>query len=197
LLACYFNNNNNNKVDKKNKNNKQDRQQEQHDFQCAVLSNPTPELIDQAAKLYPGRASCGNFHHPVEHGPARTTRTAPADTAMSPVLIDGVQRVAAEFGERVLVSPCNSISIGLTVSQSLAPLRDPQAESQAEATGEEGRKHVDAAFIGSMLFKRSISSAIIAASSEMKTMPVRMIGRILCTIIYYLLFQYIATAIFI
>jgi hypothetical protein len=31
-----------------------------------------------------------------------------------------------EFGERVLVSPCHRISIGLTVSQSLAPPRDPQ-----------------------------------------------------------------------
>jgi O-phospho-L-seryl-tRNASec:L-selenocysteinyl-tRNA synthase len=133
----------------------------------AVLSSPTPELIDQAAKLYPGRASSSPivdmFITLLSMGQRGLLGLHQQRLQCLPLLIDGVQRVAAEFGERVLVSPCNSISIGLTVSQSLAPPRDPQAESQAEATGEEGRKHVDAAFIGSMLFKRSVSGARVVA----------------------------------
>lgn len=140
----------------------------------AVLSSPRPELIDEAAKLYPGRASSSPivdlFITLLSMGQRGLLALHQQRLQCLPMLIDGLHAVAAEFGERILVSPCNSISVGMTVSQRLAP---PPVAASSGAEGAEETQHqqqhqqsVDPAFIGSMLFKRSVSGARVVATGS-------------------------------
>ena len=145
----------------------------------AVLSSPTPSLIDEAAKLYPGRASSSPivdvFITLLSMGQVGWQELHQQRVDCLPLLIDGLQEIALEFGERVLISPCNSISVGITVSQTLAP--PPITTSDTEPIEStiplpidhpcdmNDRHSVDPSFIGSMLFKRAVSGARVVAKN--------------------------------
>ena len=117
----------------------------------AIIASPTSALIKQVSKLYPGRASSTPivdlFLTLLSMGEKNWRNLHEQRLKLLPVLIDGLQRVANEFGERVLLSPCNSISIAITLSSSL--LKSNSAISSQKA----------AQYVGSMLFKRSVSGS--------------------------------------
>mmetsp|Transcript_10888 Transcript_10888/g.16590 ORF Transcript_10888/g.16590 Transcript_10888/m.16590 type:complete len:532 (+) Transcript_10888:34-1629(+) len=134
----------------------------------AVLSSPQAELIDEASKLYPGRASSSPildlFITLLSMGENGLRELHEERLRCLPILIDGLSRVASQYGERVLVSPCNSISIGVTLSQSLCR---QEVGSPDSVPMSDSRSTVDISYIGSMLFKRSVSgSRVVAAGGE-------------------------------
>jgi O-phospho-L-seryl-tRNASec:L-selenocysteinyl-tRNA synthase len=120
----------------------------------AIVSSPTLTLIDDLSQLYPGRASSSPivdlFITLLAMGRSGLMELHTERLRCLPILIDGAQRVAARYGERVLISPCNSISIGITLSQNLLSGAGPKAAS----------------FVGSMLFKRSVSGARVVATTN-------------------------------
>jgi O-phospho-L-seryl-tRNASec:L-selenocysteinyl-tRNA synthase len=127
----------------------------------AIIASPTGGLIKLISKVYPGRASSTPivdlFLTLLAMGETSWRGLQAERLRLLPIFIDGLQRVALEFGERVLVSPCNSISVGVTLSQSL--LRNDSPETAQKA----------AQYIGSMLFKRSVSGSrvIVPSASSM------------------------------
>lgn len=127
----------------------------------AIIASPTAALIKQISKVYPGRASSTPivdlFITLLSMGETSWRALQAERLRLLPIFIDGLNQVAMEFGERVLISPCNSISVGITLSQSL--LKNNTAENSQKA----------AQYIGSMLFKRSVSgSRVIVPTASSK-----------------------------
>lgn len=120
----------------------------------AIIASPSASLVKQVSKVYPGRASSTPivdlFLTLLTMGEESWRALHTERLRLLPIFLDGLQRVANQFGERVLVSPCNSISVGVTLSQSLLK-NDPSLKA--------------AQYIGSMLFKRSVSGSRVIVPS--------------------------------
>jgi O-phospho-L-seryl-tRNASec:L-selenocysteinyl-tRNA synthase len=123
----------------------------------AVISSPTPALIDQVSKLYPGRASSAPildlFITLLSMGKNGFEQIHQERRRCLPLLIDGLSLLTKQFEERVLISCCNTISIGI----SLSFLHDAPS------------------YLGSMLFKRAVSGCRVIAASSSST-PTTTIG---------------------
>jgi O-phospho-L-seryl-tRNASec:L-selenocysteinyl-tRNA synthase len=110
----------------------------------AVIASPVQERISQVAKLYPGRASSAPildvFITLLSMGESGYRHLLEERNRLFPILVDGLNEVAKEFGERVLMVPNNSISFGITLNTVK-------------------NSSVDPTFFGSLLFQRSVSGA--------------------------------------
>lgn len=127
-----------------------------------IVSSPDKALVNELSKMYPGRASSAPivdlFVTFLSMGEMNLKRLHRERVELLRRLIDGMHQVASIYGERVLVSPYNSISIGVTLSNAVYPLL-PSPHSVAH----------DPHMFGSMLFKRAVSGCrVIGYSNEMK-----------------------------
>jgi O-phospho-L-seryl-tRNASec:L-selenocysteinyl-tRNA synthase len=114
----------------------------------AVVSSPIPNLIDYLSKLYPGRASSAPildlFITLLSMGQNGLKEIHHERQRCLPLLIDGLNSLTRQYEERVLISCCNTISIGITLSY----------------------LHDSPSYLGSMLFKRAVSGCRVVASSS-------------------------------
>jgi O-phospho-L-seryl-tRNASec:L-selenocysteinyl-tRNA synthase len=119
----------------------------------AIISSPTPILIDQVSKLYPGRASSAPildlFITLLAMGKNGFESLHQERLRCLPILIDGLNHLTKQFEERVLISPCNTISIGMTLTA----------------------LHRSPSFIGSMLFKRAVSGCRVVTPPSDESQP--------------------------
>lgn len=113
----------------------------------AIVSSPHPELIDHVAKFYPGRASSAPildlFITLLSMGKDGLERLHQDRLRCLPILIDGLNHLMKSVQERVLISPRNTISIGISLTN----------------------LHESPSYLGSMLFKRSISGCRVVSST--------------------------------
>ena len=110
----------------------------------AIIASPTKKHISEVAKLYPGRASAAPvldvFITLLSMGESGYRRLLEERNRLFPVLLDGIFKVAKNYGERLLLVPRNSISFGLTLKSVISSSKDTT-------------------FFGSLLFQRSVSGA--------------------------------------
>jgi len=122
----------------------------------AVIASGDKKLVEAVGSCYPGRASAGPiqdlFITLLSMG-AEGYRGLLADReALVEVLRSRLAEVAGAFGERVLSTPKNHISFGMTLN----------------SFDSSGSKH-DATYLGSMLFTRCISGTRVVRKGEVKT----------------------------
>ena len=140
----------------------------------AVVASPHPEHIAWISKMYPGRASISPildlFMTLLSMGRTGLQTLVRERLRLLPVLIDGLGRLAAKHGERLLLSPTNSISIALSLSTLHSELltMSKHAASSDEARAASVSK--DLSFLGAMLFQRGISGTRVIPLGATKTM---------------------------
>lgn len=129
-------------------------------------------LIETVNKTYPGRASLSplldllmTLLHWGQCGWERVLREREELYGFAK---EQLERVAAELNERVLHTPDNTISLALSLTGLQSGRRDTLVPQMTA-------KHVS--FLGSMLFKRSVSGTrVIARGTEQQVAGVRFIG---------------------
>ena len=123
----------------------------------AIIASPDADKVSLVSKMYPGRASMAPimdlFITLLSMGRSGLATLVQERLRLLPLLIERVGAVARRHGERVLVSPHNTISVGVTLSSldSALTARDEGAED-AKNTNRKGLS-----FLGSMLFQRCVS----------------------------------------
>ena len=124
----------------------------------AVVASPVAAKVEWVSKMYPGRASMAPildlFITFLSMGASGYTALLKERLRLLPLLIERVGEVAARHGERVLVSPYNTISVGVTLSALGAQLEAPDK---------------DLSFLGSMLFQRCVSGTRVIPQGGTKT----------------------------
>jgi O-phospho-L-seryl-tRNASec:L-selenocysteinyl-tRNA synthase len=121
----------------------------------AIVGSPKESIIDAVSKLYPGRASINPildlFITFMSMGIRGLRQLLQQRKEVYTFLKEGIERVAKEHDERVLQSPHNNISIGMTVDTIAGD--DPSIIT----------------YLGSMLFARGVSGTRIISKKETKT----------------------------
>jgi O-phospho-L-seryl-tRNASec:L-selenocysteinyl-tRNA synthase len=121
----------------------------------AIVGSPSESIVDAVSKLYPGRASISPvldlFITLVSMGTNGLKRLLQQRKEVFTQLKEGIEKVAVENNERVLSSPHNAISIGMTVDT--ISYDDPSMIT----------------YLGSMLFARGVSGTRIVNKNEAKS----------------------------
>ncbi|ETW08736.1 O-phosphoseryl-tRNA(Sec) selenium transferase [Aphanomyces invadans] len=121
----------------------------------SILCGPDAELIHDIGKAYPGRASNApllDLFMTMLHLGRNGYMTLLADRkALVPYFKDQLAQVAEACGERVLHTPHNDISFGMTLQHGVP---SPEATT----------------FLGSMLFSRGVSGTRVVSTTDIKTM---------------------------
>lgn len=130
----------------------------------AIICGPKRSFIDAISQLYAGRASMAPtldlLITMLYMGRSGYRKALEERTEMIPYLVEKLKSVAEEFGERVLVTPNNQISFGMTLKH-FAP---------STIHGEEAHQgENDPTFLGSMLFKRCVSGTRVITGQDTKT----------------------------
>jgi O-phospho-L-seryl-tRNASec:L-selenocysteinyl-tRNA synthase len=122
----------------------------------AIISSPSKENISKVSQMYPGRASSGPildmFITLLQMGEGGLRALHEERIRLLPIFIDGMDAIAKRYGERILISPYNSISIGMTLSNSLFQYAS-------------GNPNI----VGSMLFRRAVSGCRVVSCNDNKT----------------------------
>jgi O-phospho-L-seryl-tRNASec:L-selenocysteinyl-tRNA synthase len=121
----------------------------------ACVMSPSEDCIAALSKSYPGRASITPildlFITLLSMGKSQLVELLDRRDALFSRLKDGLGAITALYGERVLLSPNNPISIGITLSFA------------AEASTDECTR------FGSMLFQRCVSGARVVPTGSTTT----------------------------
>ena len=144
----------------------------------AIVLSPSADCIKKLSAMYPGRASmspiCDLFITLLAMGESGWRQLLTQRSRVYAYMHDGLNKLAAEFGERILCSPRNGISVGVSLGRLDHMLR---AKAEAEAAIEDAdaveaigavegeskskKKKMSVServtFLGSMLFQRSVS----------------------------------------
>ena len=131
----------------------------------AVVASPSDDIIDNIAKMYPGRASMSPildlFITLLSMGEKGLQRVWNERLRLLPVLTQGLTELAHAYNEVVLSAPKNSISIGVSLNSGNADTeRAVDGNSIPEASP---------SFLGSMLFQRNVSGCRVVPKSSKVT----------------------------
>ena len=125
---------------------------------AVIAAGSNSSLIEAVNKTYPGRASLSPLLDMLmtllHWGQKGWERVLHDREELFGYAKEQLEHVAAELSERVLSTPDNPISLALTLTK----LQTPQGSSVVSPTN---AKH--ASFLGSMLFKRSVSGTRVVA----------------------------------
>ena len=123
----------------------------------ALVGSPSPAFIDAVAALYPGRASLSPildlFITLLGMGRNGLVGLLAQRKAAFAALASSLEAVAGAVGERVLGSPHNPISMGLTLGALCSRGAAGGGLQGADASGADSA----ATYLGSMLFSRGVS----------------------------------------
>ena len=128
----------------------------------AIVTSSSAEFISSLSSMYPGRANATPildlFITLLAMGERKYRELLEKRAALFEQMLAGLEPIAAKYGEKIVVSPRNAISVAV----SLAGL-DAREDT---ATNE---KKVGATYLGSMLFQRSVSGCRVVAKSSKVT----------------------------
>jgi len=117
------------------------------------VSSPDQQALKQVSKTYPGRANSSPlqdiFITLLSMGAKGFMELLKSREALVPYFISSLSVVAEKYGERILHTPNNSISFGVTLKHVV----------------EDGNQ---ASYLGSMLFKRCVSGTRVVTGSAPK-----------------------------
>jgi len=119
----------------------------------AIIASQNKELIEHISQTYPGRASASPlvdmFITLMSMGSDGYKEVLSTREALVPYFKQTLSNIAIKYGERLLDTPCNSISFGMTLK-----------------TVTQHSKHPS--FLGSMLFNRCVSGTRVISKTMMK-----------------------------
>ena len=125
---------------------------------AVIAAGPNSSLIEAVNKTYPGRASLSPLLDMLmtllHWGQKGWECVLHEREELFGYAKEQLELVAAELSEKVLITPDNPISLALTLTK-LQPAREKSLVSQDSA--------MHASFLGSMLFKRSVSGTRVVA----------------------------------
>lgn len=135
----------------------------------AIVMSPNAELIKNVGKVYAGRASSDPvldlFITLLSMGLSGYTRLLKEREEMLVDFRIRLSEIAEKHGERLLESPSNTISLGITLDSLVRPQNNDESE-------EDYLKAVSKqiSYFGSMLFKRCVSGTRVVPRGEEKQM---------------------------
>ena len=132
----------------------------------AIVTSSSAEFISSLSAMYPGRANATPvldlFITLLSMGERRYRELLEERAVLFKKMLAGLEPIATKYGEKIILSPRNTISVAV----SLAGL---DAREDA-ATGESSdKKKAGATYLGSMLFQRSVSGCRVVARSSKVT----------------------------
>jgi O-phospho-L-seryl-tRNASec:L-selenocysteinyl-tRNA synthase len=126
----------------------------------AVVASPDGTKVELVSKMYPGRASISPildlFITLLSLGVAGLKGILAERSRLLPLLVSRLEAVARKHGERILVSPYNTISVGFSLRTLAGQLPETDAKNELS-------------FLGSMLFQRCVSGTRIIPQGASKT----------------------------
>jgi len=143
----------------------------------AIVVSPDKGCIQRLSAMYPGRASMAPvmdlFVTLLSMGESGYRNMLAQRQQVNAVLVERLKAFSASYGERLLPSPRNCISVAVTLARLDAPAPSAAAE-EGEAAGAAGKeKSKDAqkgpTFLGAMLFQRGVSGCRVVAKTEAVT----------------------------
>ncbi|RMX66917.1 hypothetical protein DD238_000952 [Peronospora effusa] len=127
----------------------------------AIVCSTSREVIDNVAKLYPGRASATPmldfFITMLQMGKNEYRRLLEERKHLAAYMREKLEIVAMEEGERVLHVSSNEISFALTLATFCSEVEDRQEKSRRLT------------LLGAMLFSRGVSGARVVSCLDCKT----------------------------
>ena len=151
----------------------------------AIVCSPNPTIISEVAKLYPGRANMSPildlFVTLLSMGEDGLVGLWRERQRVLIILKEKLNSFATLHGERILLSPRNSISIGVTL-ETLCTQNNPESKNIDPESGQKNEKKDQnpelgpsisagaVTFLGSMLFQRNVSGCrVVPKSSSITT----------------------------
>jgi len=147
----------------------------------AIVTSSSAEFISGLSAMYPGRANSAPimdlFVTLLAMGESTYRELLEKRNALFQKMMSGLEPIATKYGEKLIVSPKNTISIAVSLAE--LDRREDEAKAKAAAAGGAGadegaetkgkQKQVGATFLGSMLFQRSVSGCRVVARSSKVT----------------------------
>ena len=125
----------------------------------AIVTSSSPEFIRSLSSMYPGRANATPildlFITLLAMGERKYRELLEERTTLFQKMLEGLEPIASKYGEKIIVSPRNAISVAV----SLAGL-DARQDAATDKT------KTGATYLGSMLFQRSVSGCRVVARSS-------------------------------
>ncbi len=132
----------------------------------AIVTSSSSEFISSLSAMYPGRANATPvldlFITLLAMGERRYRELLEERAALFHKMLAGLEHIATKYGEKIILSPKNAISVAV----SLAGL---DAREDAVTGESSGKKRAGATYLGSMLFQRSVSGCRVVARSSKVT----------------------------
>lgn len=140
----------------------------------AIISSPSPVVIEDVARCYPGRASSAPildlFITLLSMGQTGYKQLLANQTRLFTELHSKLQIIASRYGECLLMSPHNLISIGVTLRHldelSLSTSAGIVTDSSKPVT-KDGK--TDPTYFGAMLFQRHVSGCRVVTKTSKET----------------------------
>lgn len=146
----------------------------------AVITSPSATVIEEVSKQYPGRASSAPildlFITLLSMGVSGYQQLLSSRSRLFEEMQSKLQTMAARYGEALLASPGNKISIGVslrrldtaeTPSHSNVPTSSSAAKDNPAL--KDTSKKPDPTYFGAMLFQRHVSGCRVVAKSSKET----------------------------
>jgi len=142
----------------------------------SVVVSPDKDCIKRLSAMYPGRASMAPaldlFVTLLSMGEQGYRDMLAQRQRVNEVLVEKLGGLAATYGERLLPSPRNDISVAVTLHRLDRPAAAAgEGSAKTEQTGKEKSKDAQKGptFLGAMLFQRGVSGCRVVAKSAAVT----------------------------
>lgn len=141
----------------------------------AIVTSSDPDFVSGLSKMYPGRANATPvldlFITLLSMGEKTYKALLEKRSALFESMRSNLQRIAMKYGEVIISSPRNTISLSVSLKS---------LDAHASDEGEKGKDEVDAvqqskqkniaqkspSYLGAMLFQRSVSGCRVVAKSS-------------------------------